>query len=275
VTGALVVVATPIGNLADLSPRAVTELAAADIVACEDTRHTGRLLAHAGVKATRLLAVHEHNEAQRAAELVDVIAAGGTVAVVTDAGTPGISDPGTRLVAAAAAAGHDVRVVPGPAAFVAALVVSGLPTDRFVFEGFLPRKGAERARVLSDIAAERRTIVFYESPRRVAATVAELRRHLGPDRRVALARELTKLHEEVWRGTLGEAVDHVAESTARGEYVVVLDGAPEPMAATDTDIVEALADLRSGGVGTRDAAAQVAADLGVSRRRAYELAIRE
>jgi 16S rRNA (cytidine1402-2'-O)-methyltransferase len=271
-SGALVLVATPIGNLDDLSPRAVATLAAADVVVCEDTRRTGRLLAAAGVSARRLLAVHDHNEAGQVGTVLDRLAAGETVAVVTDAGMPGISDPGERLVRAAAAAGHVVQVVPGPTAAVAGLVASGLPTGRFVFEGFLPRSGSGRRGRLEALAGERRTMVLYEAPHRVARTLADLAAALGGDRRVALARELTKLHEETWRGSLADAVARCDEVEPRGEYVVVVEGAPEPEVASDDVLTEAVASRVAAGLSTRDAVAEVAADYGVPRRRVYSLA---
>jgi 16S rRNA (cytidine1402-2'-O)-methyltransferase len=267
-----VLVGTPIGNLGDLAPRAVAALAAADVVCCEDTRRTGRLLDHAGVRAASLLVTNEHTEAAVAAEVVDRLEQGQTVAVVSDAGMPGISDPGERLVAAAVAAGHVVEVVPGPSAGVTALVASGLPTGRFCFEGFLPRKGSARAGRLAALATEPRTVVLYEAPHRLARTLADLVEACGAERRVVLGRELTKLHEEVWRGTLAQAADHVAEVGTRGEYVVVLDGAPPAAPATDEAIRDALARHRAGGASTRDAVASVSAELDVPKRRVYGLA---
>ena len=272
-TGTLVLIGTPIGNLGDLSPRAAEELARADAVACEDTRRTGRLLAHIGVRAPALLVVNDHTEAGAVVDVLARLDRGQRVAVVTDAGMPGISDPGERLVAAAAAAGHGVEVVPGPSAALAGLVASGLPTGRFVFEGFLPRKGSGRSERLAVVAAERRTVVLYEAPHRLARTLVDLAEACGPTRRVVLARELTKLHEELWRGSLGAAVERCDEVEPRGEYVLVLDGAPEPAAADDDDIRSALATAREGGATTRDAVSNVAAALGVSRRRVYDLAI--
>ena len=272
-TGALVLIGTPIGNLGDLSPRAAEELARADAVACEDTRRTGRLLAHIGVRAPALLVVNDHTEAGAVVDVLARLDRGQRVAVVTDAGMPGISDPGERLVAAAAAAGHEVVVVPGPSAALAGLVASGLPTGRFVFEGFLPRKGSGRSERLAVVAAERRTVVLYEAPHRLARTLADLAETCGPTRRVALARELTKLHEELWRGSLGAAVERCGEVEPRGEYVLILDGAPEPAAADDDDIRAALVAAREAGATTRDAVSNVAAALGVPRRRVYDLAI--
>jgi 16S rRNA (cytidine1402-2'-O)-methyltransferase len=272
VTGALVLVATPIGNLGDLSPRAAAALADADLVVCEDTRRTGRLLKSAGVKAKGLLAAHGHNEAAAARQVLERLAGGETVAVVTDAGTPGISDPGERLVRAAVDAGHEVRVVPGPTAAIAGLVASGLASDRFVFEGFLPRSGAERGIRLASVAAEERTVVLYEAPHRLVRTLTDLATACGPDRPVALARELTKLHEEVWRGTLNGALERAGQVEPRGEYVVVLGGAAPAPEVGDHDLVAALAGEIAAGASTRDAVAQVAATFGVARRRVYALA---
>lgn len=268
--GRLVLVATPIGNLGDLSPRAVAALADAAVICAEDTRRTGRLLQHAGVTGSRLVVLNEHTETSRVGDVLDVLASGGDVAVVTDAGTPGISDPGTRLVTAVVDAGHEVTTVPGPVAGVAALTVSGLSTSRFVFEGFLPRTGADRRRRLDALAGEERTIVLYEAPHRVLRTIADLGAALGPDRPVAVVRELTKLHETVVRGSLGS----VDLGAPRGEYVLVIAGAPAtPPEVADADIVAALDAARAGGSSTRDAVATVAAAFGVARRRAYDLAI--
>lgn len=271
---ALVVVASPIGNLGDLSPRAVEALASADLVVCEDTRRTRKLLTHAGITGKRLMAVHGHNEAAEVRRVLDHLDDGQRVALTTDAGTPGISDPGQRLVAAAARAGHEVVVVPGPSAVIAALVVSGLPTQRFVFEGFLPRKGRERSDRLTALAAEPRTAVIYEAPNRVRQTVHDLLGACGPDRRVALARELTKVHEEVWRGTLAQAAEHVAAVEPRGEHVVVIEGAAAAPAASDADIEAALAARMDAGEDRRAALPAVAAELHVPKRRVYDIAVR-
>jgi 16S rRNA (cytidine1402-2'-O)-methyltransferase len=268
----LVVVATPIGNLGDLSPRAVEALAGADAIVCEDSRRTGRLLEHAGVARRRLIVANEHREAAAADEVRKLLDQGATIAVVTDAGTPGVSDPGERLVRAAISGGHDVEVVPGPTAAIAALVMSGLPTARFAMEGFLPRKGSDRAERLRDLAAERRTIVVYEAPHRLARTLADLEAALGGVRQVAVARELTKLHEEVWRGTLADAATRAAESEPRGEHVVVLAGAPPPAAPDDEAVLDALSARRDAGEDRRAAIEQVALALGVPKRRVYALA---
>jgi 16S rRNA (cytidine1402-2'-O)-methyltransferase len=270
----LVLVGTPIGNLGDLSPRAVEALAAADAICCEDTRRTGRLLQHAGVPRTPLIVVNDHTEDGAVDGVLARLAAGERVAVVSDAGMPGISDPGERLVRAAVAAGHVVEVVPGPSAAITALVASGLAANRFAFEGFLPRKGAGRTERLAEVAVERRTVVLYEAPHRLGRTLGDLAAVCGAERPVALGRELTKLHEEVWRGALGGAVEWASAHEPRGELVIVLEGAPPPAAAT-TDAVESAVQARlDAGDTARDAAAAVAVRLGVPKRTAYEMAVR-
>jgi 16S rRNA (cytidine1402-2'-O)-methyltransferase len=273
--GALVVVGTPIGNLGDLSPRAIEALATADVVYCEDTRHSRKLLTYAGITGVPLRSLHEHNEDARVDEVVGAVAAGRTVALVTDAGMPAVSDPGGRVVAAVGAAGLRVTVVPGPSAVLVALVASGLPTDRFCFEGFLPRSGRERTERLASVAAETRTTVLFEAPVRTAATLRDLAAVCGEDRPVAVARELTKLHEEVWRGTLSAGAEWAAAGV-RGEVVLVLGAAAEPVAQIIDDeiLVRALAEQTASGAKTRGAVDQVAAAHGVSRRRVYELALR-
>jgi 16S rRNA (cytidine1402-2'-O)-methyltransferase len=268
----LFLVATPIGNLDDLSPRAVRTLAGADLVVCEDTRRTGRLLQAAGVRASKLLAVHDHNEEAQLGTVVGHLLAGETVAVVSDAGMPGISDPGERLVRAAIDAGIEVQVVPGPSAAVTGLVASGLPAGRFVFEGFLPRSGAGRTERLTALARERRTIVLYEAPHRLVRTLTDLVEVCGGERQVALARELTKLHEETWRGSLAAAVERAGTVEPRGEYVVVVEGAAAPEPAGDAELTGALERLRADGLSTRDAVAEVAAAYDVPKRRVYGLA---
>jgi len=274
VNGRIVLVGTPIGNLGDLSPRAVEVLRDADVIACEDTRHTRKLLTHAGIRGgDRLMALHEHNEQAASRQVLALLDEGRHVAVVSDAGTPGISDPGERVVRLAAAAGAAVDTVPGPSASIAALVVSGLSTGRFCFEGCLPRKGADRAARLAAVAADPRTVVLYEAPHRVRATVADLAAACGPLRRVALCRELTKLHEEMWRGSLEAAVAHLDESEPRGEFVIVLDGAPPPPPATDDDVVAALTRSLASGRTKRDAVTAVAEELALPRRRVYEAAL--
>jgi 16S rRNA (cytidine1402-2'-O)-methyltransferase len=271
----LIIVGTPIGNLGDLSPRAVEVLRDADLVVCEDTRHTGRLLQAAGISAKKLLAAHDHNEAAQIGTVLERLRAGETVAIVTDAGMPGISDPGERMVRAAADAGIDIVVVPGPSASIAALVLSGLPTGRFVFEGFLPRSGSGRTERLEALATEERTIVLYEAPHRLARTITDLVKAFGGTRRVAIARELTKLHEETWRGSLDDALARVADVEPRGEHVIVVDGAPPIAPATDDDLRVAVARLIDDGMSTRDAVAEVASSFDVSKRRVYDLATRQ
>jgi len=299
--GRLVVVGTPIGNLGDLSPRAEEVLREADVIAAEDTRRTRVLLSARGIPARgRLVSTHAHNEVGRAGRLVEQALGGAVVAVVSDAGMPGVSDPGTAVVRAAAAAGVPVDVVPGPSAVLAALAVSGLPADRFGFEGFLPRRGRARERRLAGIAASDRTVVLFEAPGRVPATLADLARACGNDRPVAVARELTKLHEEIWRGTLGTAAGRASagEATVRGEHVIVVGAAPgaaegatgggegargaaadaptgepgegEAARTLDERVREAIA----AGATVRDAARGAASELGISRRVAYDAALR-
>ena len=274
-TGTLYLVGTPIGNLGDLSDRARKTLGSVDVVACEDTRRTGRLLASFGLRAARLVSFFEGNERQRVAELIRLLSEGSDVAVVSDAGMPSLSDPGYRLVAACVEQGVAVDVVPGPSAAVAALVVSGLPTDRFVFEGFLPRSGRARAARLSALADEPRTIVLFESPRRLAGTLGELNEALGA-RRVAVARELTKLHQEVLRGSLSSVKEEAAAREMKGEVVVVVEGAGEGD-RTKGDAGEAVrlaASFVAQGARKREAARRAAAESGLPARRIYEALVR-
>jgi 16S rRNA (cytidine1402-2'-O)-methyltransferase len=271
--GVLVLVGTPIGNLGDLPPRAVAALAEAQAIACEDTRRTGRLLQHAGVHPRALLVVNDHTEASRIGEVLERLRRGERVAVVTDAGMPGISDPGERLVRAAAEDGHRVEVVPGPSAAITALVLSGLPSGRFVFEGFLPRRGSGRAERLAALSDEERTIVLYEAPHRLVRTLGDLAEAFGPQRRVVVARELTKLHEEVWRGTLGEAAAWAGAEPPRGEVSLVVDGAPPPGPVGEATLAEAVAAELSAGRTVREAAALVARRYGAARREVYDLAL--
>lgn len=274
-TGTLYLVGTPIGNLGDLSDRARKTLGSVDVVACEDTRRTGRLLASFGIRAARLLSFFEGNERQRVAELVRLLTEGSDVAVLSDAGMPGLSDPGYRLVAACVQQGLSVDVVPGPSAAVAALVVSGLPTDRFVFEGFLPRSGRARAARLAALAEEARTIVLFESPRRLAGTLGDLQECLG-DRRVAVARELTKLHQEVLRGSLSAVKDEAAGREMKGEVVVVVEGAGERdrLEGDPEEAARLAATFVTEGARKREAARRAAAETGVSARWIYEALVR-
>lgn len=270
----LILVSTPIGNLGDLTPRAADALREADCICCEDTRRTGRLLQLAGIeRKARFIRVDDHTEAAKITEVLDRLRRGERVVVVTDAGTPGIADPGERLVRAAVTAGLPVEVVPGPSAAIAALVASGLPTGRFVFEGFLPRKGAARTERLAALSDERRTIVLFESPHRAARTLTDLAAALGAVRRVAVARELTKLYEEVRRSTLAEAAAWAEDREPAGELVFVVEGAPEPSRPTDDEIAGAIDRALADGLSARDAAARVAAELDVPKRHAYAVAV--
>jgi 16S rRNA (cytidine1402-2'-O)-methyltransferase len=272
--GRIVLIGTPIGNLGDLSPRAAAALASAEVIFCEDTRQTRKLLTAAGIAAPRLLAMHQHNEPTAARQAVQLARTGATVAVVSDAGMPGISDPGERVVQAAHESGVAVEVVPGPSAALAALVASGLPAGRFCFEGFLPRKGRDRGERLGEIASRDCTSVLFEAPHRVARTVADLLSACGPDRPVAVGRELTKLHEELWRGTLGAAAARVDASTPRGEWVLVVGPAPVSEAEpSETEIVAALEARLASGADRRAAVAGVSRDLHLPRRDVYRLAL--
>ncbi|MEY4372983.1 MAG: hypothetical protein RL219_1752 [Actinomycetota bacterium] len=271
--GTLVLVATPIGNLGDLQPRAIEVLAGAALVCCEDTRRSGRLLQHAGISAQRLRRVDDHTEHSATSDILDVLRSGATVALVTDAGTPGISDPGHRVVRAAIDDGHTVSAVPGPTAFVMALVISGLPCERFVFEGFLPRSGAERKQRVQAVLSEQRTVVLYEAPHRVRRTVDDLGAACDPNRRIAICRELTKMHETVWRGTIADASLHLASTEPLGEYVLVLEGAAPEEPADDSAVVDMLRNAMAAGSTKRDAAAEVARLTGRSRREVYDLTL--
>lgn len=268
-SGILSVVATPIGNLADLSARAVDVLCSADLVLAEDTRHTGRLLAHVGSTVPQR-SLHEHNERARVEEVMALIEGGAHVALVTDAGTPLISDPGLALVRACAAAGLTVIPVPGASAVLAALVVSGLASDRVAFDGFLPRRGGARTARLDELSDEPRTVVLFLSPHRAAEDLSDLADACGAGRPAALCRELTKLHEEVRRGTLAMLRDSVADGV-RGELTLVIAGAPQPERPADDDAsaIAAVDALIAAGLSTRDAVAQVAAQRGLRRRALY------
>ena len=273
--GAVVVVGTPIGNLSDASQRLKDVLRTADVLAVEDTRTLHRLATGLGVTVSgRIVTHHEHNENSRAGELLDEVRAGRTVAVLSDAGMPTVSDPGFPLVRAAAEAELPVSVLPGPSAMLAALAVSGLPTDRFTFEGFLPRMTGERAAHLSALAQEPRTMVFYESPHRLAEMLTAVRDALGGDRRAAVCRELTKLHEEVLRDDLDGLVAWAIGNQVRGEIVVVVHGAAPAPAPEPEDLVgEVEALVASHEIKLKAAARQVATDRGVSTRRLYDAVI--
>ena len=271
--GELVVVATPIGNLGDISRRALELLTSADVVYCEDTRHSRTLFSAHGIPVKgRLHSLHEHNEVSQCEDIVALVREGQVVVLISDAGTPGISDPGSRVVAAVAEAGLRVTTAPGPAAVIAALTISGLATDRFVMEGFVGRKVGERELLFRQWIHEPRTIVFYESPQRLSTTLNELTVHFA-DRRVTVVREITKVHEEVVRGTVREVAGLFGARDVMGEIVVVLEGAPAPLAIDDETVRAALVDQMASGLSVRDAVSYVADTLGVAHRSAYQLAL--
>jgi 16S rRNA (cytidine1402-2'-O)-methyltransferase len=268
--GLLVLAATPIGNVLDASARLRDLLETADVVAAEDTRRLQTLAQRMGVRVGgRLLSFHEHNEASRLPELLTVVGDGGRVVVVTDAGMPSVSDPGFRAVAAAAAAGLRVTVAPGPSAVLTALALSGLPTDRFCFEGFLPRRAGERGRALAALVDEPRTVVLFEAPHRVAALLEHAVQVLGPDRPAAVCRELTKVHEEVRRGVLGELAAWAGQEQVRGEIVVVLGGAARGPGVIDDVLVATVLSRVDGGEKLSAVTADEAARARVSRRDLY------
>jgi len=272
VTAPILLVATPIGNLGDVSHRAVEALRAATVLACEDTRRTGALLRHLGIERPKLVVLNDHTERDVVGRLVEAATGDERVVLVSDAGMPAVSDPGYLLVRAAIDAGVRLEVVPGPSAVLAALVLSGLATDRFVFDGFLPRKGAERSARLGQVASESRTTILYEAPHRLERTLVDLEKACGGDRPVAVARELTKLYEEVWRGSVDDAVDWARATSPRGEIVIVVGGAPAVEVDDDLVVAELRAELDAGAT-VRDAADRVAERLGVRRKVAYTLAL--
>ncbi len=271
--GRLVLGGAPLGQPGDVGPRLRTAMATADVLAVEDTRRLHRLAADLEVQLSgRVVTFHESVERSRLPGLLAALAEGRTVLLLTDAGMPSVSDPGYTLVRAAVDSGFEVTAVPGPSAVLTALALSGLPTDRFCFEGFLPRKAGERASRLADLAGERRTMVFFESPNRLAASLADLAAELGAERRVVVCRELTKLYEEVRRGSAAELAEWAAEGV-RGEICIVVEGA----AALEIDLetgVEQVLELVSDGVRLKDAAAAIAAETGLGRRDLYESALR-
>lgn len=267
----LYLVATPIGNLADITLRAVSILARTDQVYCEDTRHSRQLLAHYGI-SRQLRAYHEHNEERELPRVLGDLAAGRSVALVSDAGTPLVSDPGFKLVREAAAAGHRVISIPGPSAPIAALACSGLPTDRFLFAGFLPAKQAARKARLAELAGIPATLIVFEAPTRISETLHDMAETLGSARQAVIARELTKLHEEIRRGPLRELAEHAVDMDPRGELVLVV-GPPAPSEVTDEQIMARLNEHLSHS-SVRDASRSVAEELGVARSRVYDLAVR-
>jgi 16S rRNA (cytidine1402-2'-O)-methyltransferase len=271
--GVVVLAATPIGDIADASPRLVAELINADVIAAEDTRRLRRLLERLGVQTeARIMSYFEGNEARRTDELVRALGEGARVVVVSDAGMPSVSDPGYRLVTAAVARGFRVTAVPGPSAVLTALAVSGLPVDRFCFEGFLPRKAAERARRLGQLASEPRTMIFFEAPHRAAATLSAMAVAFGADRGAAVCRELTKTFEEIRRGPLRELAEWAA-SEVRGEVTLVVAGATQPAPDLHAAADEVLG-LAAGGMKLKAAVAQVARQQGLAKNALYELALK-
>ena len=272
VVGVLVLAGTPIGRSEDAPPRLARELAEADVIAAEDTRRLKRLTSDLGIELTgRVISYFEGNEQGRTPQLLELLRAGNRVVLVTDAGMPSVSDPGYRLVAASVEAGIEVTSVPGPSAVLTALAVSGLPVDRFCFEGFLPRKPGERSRRLADLADELRTMVFFEAPHRTEVALAAMAAAFGGDRAGAVCRELTKTHEEVRRGPLAELVDWAAEGV-RGEVTIVVSGAAATGPVSDpATLVAWVADQEARGVSRKDAIADVARRAGVPKREVYDL----
>jgi len=268
----LFVVSTPIGNMADISRRGIDVLGIVDAIACEDTRRTGKLLSLLGIAPPKLIRVDAHTEGNKAAMLIERLAAGDRIALVSDAGTPAVSDPGARLVSACVDAGIRVVAIPGASAALAALVSSGLPTDRFAVYGFLPRKGTDRQRALEEIASKGLTSIVYESPNRTRATLIDLVSVCGPDRHGAVARELTKLHEEVVRAPLVELVERFAGGL-KGEVVIVVGPAPKPAAASDDEIEVELVNSAAAGMSRRSAVDAAVETTGATKRRVYDIAL--
>jgi 16S rRNA (cytidine1402-2'-O)-methyltransferase len=269
--GTLYVCGTPIGNLGDITLRALETLRGVSVVAAEDTRQTAKLFQRHGL-STPTVPYHEHNAVRETPRLVGRLLKGESVALVSDAGMPGISDPGEALIQAAIAAGIPVVPIPGPVAAISGLVVSGLPTDRWVFEGFLPREGKARRRLLRELASESRTLVFYEAPHRLIDTLTDLSAAFGGDRPVAIARELTKTHEEVFRGSLETAGRHFSAEPPRGEITLVVGGAT-PTAKPEPLFEDRLRSLLAQGMSKNDASRLVASELGISKRTAYQRAL--
>ncbi len=272
--GTLVLVPTPIGNLGDISPRAADALAMADFIAAEDTRVSIKLLNHLEIKKP-LVSYHEHNKQDSGRQILDRLLSGQSCALVTDAGTPAISDPGEDLVRLCAQNGVPVSAIPGPCAAITALAVSGLPTGRFTFEGFLSVNKKSRREHLNSLLSEPRTMIFYEAPHKVRATLQDLLDAFGPTRHITLCRELTKLHEEILRMTLQEAVSFYTENDPRGEYVLVVEGAVSTVSDTPTleDCLDRIQQLRASGASLKDAAKQVSRESGIPRNTLYEAAL--
>ncbi len=271
--GTLYVVGTPIGNLEDMSVRAVKVLQAVDLIAAEDTRHTGKLLQHFQI-ATPQISYHQHNSQQRTPELVQRLQQGAAIALVSDAGMPGISDPGYELVRDCVAAQIPVVPIPGASAAIAALSASGLPTDRFVFEGFLPVKGQDRQQRLQALSSEPRTVVLYEAPHRLRQTLADLAVTLGDDRQITVARELTKRYETFWQGSLVGAIAVYQTQDPKGEFTLVVAGAKTtPLALSESSLRAALQELLNQGISRSEASRQLANEIGLPRRQIYQLAL--
>ena len=270
-SGRLVLVGTPIGNLDDITRRALRTLEEAQLIACEDTRRARKLLGHYGIRARKLVTYHEANERRQAKALLERIEAGGEVVLISDAGMPGLSDPGFRLVEACAKRDYEVVVVPGPSSVVSALTISGLPPGRFVFEGFLPRKPGERRRRIAELTAEERTLVFFESPHRIADSLADLTEGLG-DRPAVVARELTKMYETVHRGDLSRLAALAREGVFKGEMVVVVSGAVRGsgVIAGPEELAERAGQLIDEGMDRKAAMVTVAKEAGVSRRAVFD-----
>lgn len=273
-TGRLILAGTPIGNVDDASLRLRTLLTEVTVIAAEDTRRLHALTARMGITTTaKVVSYHEHNETQRADDLLDLVEAGQDVLVVTDAGMPSVSDPGYRIVARAIERDLPVTSAPGPSAVLTALAVSGLPTDRFCFEGFPPRKPGERTRAFAALAAEKRTLVFFESPHRIAATLAAMAQGFGPERPAAVCRELTKTYEEVIRGPLSALAERASAEQLRGEIAIVIAGAPENHDLTAADVVDQVTERIAQGERMKQAVAEIAELTGVSKRELYEAAL--
>lgn len=274
ISGTLYVVGTPIGNLEDMTFRAVRILQTVDIIAAEDTRHTGKLLQHFQIKTPQLVSYYEHNQHQRIPELLERLGRGAGVALVTDAGMPGISDPGYELVKACVEAGIKVIPIPGASAAITALSTAGLPTDRFVFEGFLPAKGQDRLSRLEALQIETRTLIFYEAPHRLKQTLQDLANVLGENRHLVLARELTKLYEEFWRGTIEKAIALYQQREPQGEFTLVIAGAQLVTPQLSDDALKAeLQHLIGQGISRSQASRQLAKATSLSRRQLYQLAL--
>ena len=269
--GTLYLVATPIGNLGDLSERAIKVLSEADFIAAEDTRNSMRLLTHLGISKP-MISYFEHNKRERGEQIVERLQGGETCALITDAGTPAISDPGEDIVALCAKSGVPVSSIPGPCAAIVALTLSGLPTGRFCFEGFLPVDKQERRRRLERLTSEDRTMIFHEAPHKLKNTLDDLAAAFGNDRRISLCRELTKLNEEAMRVTLGEAIEYYKENSPRGEYVLVVEGRSEAINAdwSETDIVAHVENYIASGMSKMDAIKAVARDRGVPKSVIYK-----